>query len=109
MINFDENYTNSIKSTVTEHNSTVKLTTHFMKGKMLMFSKTLRISFVYDIIDVYCFPDENVKKIYEKYNIQKCFLYQNLTNTDSTLLFFILICNMNSPLSKKSRNIIFEV
>ena len=63
MINFDENHTNSIKSTVTEHNSTVKLTTRFMKGKMLMFSKTLRISFVYDIIDVYCFPDENIWKI----------------------------------------------
>ena len=87
----------------------VKLTTRLMKGKMLMFSKTFPTSFVYHFIDAFCFPDENVKKIYEKYNIQKCFLYQNLTDTDSTSLFFIFVCNMNSQVSEKeSRNIFSE-
>ena len=74
------------------------------------FSKTSLINFVHDIINFFCFPDENVKKIYEKCNIQKSFLYQNLANTDSTLLFFVFACNMNSQVSEKgSRNIIFEV
>ena len=56
MTDFDENRTNSIKSTAIEKS-------------MLMFSKTSLNSFVYDILDVFCFPDEIVKKIYEKYNI----------------------------------------
>ena len=53
MIDFDENYTYSIKSVAIEKNSTVKLTTRFRKGNY--------------IIEVFCFPDENVKKMYEKY------------------------------------------
>ena len=99
MTYFDENRKNSIKSTAIEK----------FKGKMLMFSQMSLTSFVYDLISVFCFPDENVKKMYEKYNIQKFFLYQNLTNTDSTTLFFIFVCNMISHVSEKeSRNIIFE-
>ena len=71
MIDFDENRTNSIKSIAIEKKSTVKLTTCFMKVKMLMFSKTSLISFAFDIIDVFHFPYENVNEIYEKFNIQK--------------------------------------
>ena len=56
-----------------------------------MFSKTSIHSFVFDLIDVFMFPDEIVKKIYEKYEIQKCFLSQNLTDADSNSLFFIFI------------------
>ena len=40
---------------------------------MLMFSKTSIKSFVYDLIDVFMFPDDVVKKIYEKYEIQNAF------------------------------------
>ena len=34
------------------------------------------------------FLDDVVKEIYKKYEIQKRFLVQNLTDTDSTSLFF---------------------
>ena len=64
-----------------------------MKGKMLMFTKTSLQSFIYDMIDIFCFPDKAIQKIYEKYKIKKCFLYQNLTDTDSTSLFFVFIWN----------------
>ena len=49
-------------------NSNVKLTTRFMKGKMLMFVKTSIGSFVYDMIDVFCFLKDNQKleAIYDK-------------------------------------------
>ena len=47
---------------------------------MLMFSKTSIQSFLYDMIDVFMFPNEDIQKIYESYEIQKCFLYQNLTD-----------------------------
>ena len=38
-----------------------------------MFCKTSIQSFVYDLIDIFMFPDEIVKKIYEKYEVIKCF------------------------------------
>ena len=45
-----------------------------MKEKMLMFPNTSLKSFVYDVIDVFYFPDETVKKIYGKHQIKTCFL-----------------------------------
>ena len=75
-----------------------------------MFAKSSLQSCVYDMIDVFCFPDQVVQEIYKKYSIEKCFLYQNLTDTDSTSLFFIFICNLNCSVNEKdSRKILFEV
>lgn len=55
------------------------------------------------------FPDNDIKQIYKKYEIQKCFLFQNLTDTNSTSLFFIFICKLSSSVDEKNaRNIIFE-
>ena len=80
-----------------------------MKGKILMFAKTSLQSFVYDMIGIFCFPDQAVQKIYKKYLVDKCFMYQNLTDTDSTSLIFVFICNLDCTISKKeSRNISFE-
>ena len=56
MIDFD-NDCNSIKSIIVSGNTTVDVSTRFIKGKMLMFAKVSLKSFVYDIIDVYSFPD----------------------------------------------------
>ena len=50
------------------------------------------------MIDVFCFPDNEIITIYRKYQIEKCLLYQNLTDTDSTSLFFIFICDFGSTL-----------
>ena len=62
------------------------------------------------VIDVFKFLDNVVKEIYEKNEIQKCFLFQNVADTDSTFLFFIFISKLSSSLNKKTaRNIIFEV
>ena len=46
-------------------NTKIDLTTRFLNGKMLMFSKVSIKSFVYDIIDVFMFPNEEIKKITE--------------------------------------------
>ena len=93
-----------------EKNSSVPLTTRFMKGKMLMFTKTSLQNFIYYLIDVFCFPDETVQNIYEKCIIENCFLYQNLTDTDSTSLFFVFVCNIDFVVNEnESRNILFEV
>ena len=75
-----------------------------------MFSKTSIQSFVYDLIDVFMFPTDDAKEIYLKNKIQKCFLYQNLTNTDSTFLYLVFICSLSCNLNEKmSRDITFPV
>ena len=112
MIDFNNKQITSIKLIAIQKNLTVNLTTGFTKGKMLMSSKTSLCSFVYYKTDVFCFPQESkaVKDTYEKHKIQKYFIYQNLVDTDSTSLFFVLICDLNSQLNQKnSIKIIFEV
>ena len=86
LIDFDEEYVSSVKSLAIKKETKVNLTTRFLNGKMLMFSKTSIQSFVYNLIGDFMFPDDVVKEIYKKNEIQKCFLFQNLT--DSTFLFF---------------------
>ena len=110
LIDFDEEYSSSIRSIAIEKSFKVNLTTRFLNGKMLMFSKLSIKSFVYDLIDVFMFPNEEIKKIYKKYKINRCYLYQNLTDTDSTSVFFIFICDLTSSIREdKARDIIYEV
>ena len=59
MIDFDKNECNSIKSIIVKR----------VKGKMLMFAKLSLKSFVYDMIDIFCFPDEKIQAIYNYYQI----------------------------------------
>ena len=51
-----------IKSLSIEKNTKINLTTRFLNGKMLMFRKVSIKSFVYDIIDVFMFPNKEIKK-----------------------------------------------
>ena len=77
---------------------------------MLMFSKVSIKSSVYDLIDVFMFPNQEIQEIYRKYQVNKCYLYKNLTDTDSTLMIFMFICDLTSSVSEdKARNIIFDV
>ena len=56
------------------------------------------------------FPTEETNIIYNEYKIQKCFVYQNLTDKDSTSIIFVFICNLSSSVNEKnSRGIIFKV
>ena len=67
-------------------------------------------SFAYDLIDVLMFPDQEIREIYQKCQVDKFYLYQNLTDTDSTSMFFLFISNLNCSVSEdKARNIIVEV
>ena len=110
LIDFDEEYSSSIRSVAIEKSSKVNLTTRFLNGKILMFSKLSIKSFVYDLIDVFMFPNQEIKKIYEKYKINKCYMFQNVTDTDSSSVFFVFICDLNSCISEdKSWDIMFEV
>ena len=57
-----------------------------------------------------CFPIKKLEKFTKNVKIEKCYLYQNLTDTDSTSMFFVIKCDSNSCVSKgKAQNIIFDV
>ena len=63
LIDFDEEYCSSIRSLAVKKSVKVNLTTRYLNGKMLMFSKISLKSFVYDLIDIFMFPN-NVTKRY---------------------------------------------
>ena len=52
LIDFDDQYSASIKSIAIQKESKIHLTTRLLNRKMLMFSKVSIKSFVYDLIDV---------------------------------------------------------
>ena len=109
MIHFENNECNSIKSIIAKADTNIEVSPRFIKGKMLMFVKLSLKSFVYDMIDVFCFPNEEIQRIYDYHQIEKCFLYQNLTNTNSTLLLFTFICKFESSIPEnEAQNIILE-
>ena len=71
LIDFDEEYLSSIKSLAIKQSNKVNLTTRYLNGKMLMFSKVSIKSFVYDLIDVFMFPNEEIKKIYAEFKFDR--------------------------------------
>ena len=60
LIDFDEEYSCSIRSIAIEKRSKISLTTRFLNGKMLMFSKVSIKSFAYDLIDAFLFPNQEI-------------------------------------------------
>ena len=109
MIDLDHNECNSIKFKIVKGDTNIDVSSRFIKGKMLMFAKLSLKSFVYDMIDVFCFPDNEIQQIYDYYQIEKCFSYQHLTDTDSTSLFFTFICKLESFVTEsETRNVIFK-
>ena len=78
----------SIQSFAVKKNNNVKLTTRFLSGKMLMFVKLSLMSFIYELVETFYFPDETVKKIYEKYLIEKVYIYHVLADTDMFKIYF---------------------
>ena len=110
VIESDDEQSNSIRLLAIETKSNVSVTTRFMKGEMLMFAKTSIQSFNYDVINVFVFLDSVVQEIYNRKQIKKCLLLQNLTDTDSTSLTFLFICYQSCTLTEMEvRNLIFKV
>ena len=110
IIDFDCESSVSINLLIVNKNNTVKLTTRFFSGKMLMFAKLSLMSFIYDLVEAFYFPNEKTKKIYKSCGIEKILPYHILTDTDSTSLMFAIICEFecNVPDDKFS-DLIFKV
>ena len=66
MIEFDTEYACSIKALEVKESNSIKPTTRFFSGKMLMFAKLSLKSFIYDLIETFVFPNEKAKEIYKR-------------------------------------------
>ena len=101
---------NDCKSIMVSGNTTVDVNRRLFKGKMLMFAKVSLKSFVYDLIDVFSFPDEEVRAVCNQYDIEKCFLYLNLTDADSCSMFFVFTCSLDCDVKESEfRKIMFKI
>ena len=110
MIEFDTEFACSIKVLGVKENNQIKPTTRFFSGKMLMFAKLSLKSFIYDLIETIVFPNTTTKDIYKKNDIEYVYIYQILTDTDSTALQFLFICSEKSIKNDREyRDVIFEV
>ena len=77
---------------------------------MSMFAKISLKSFLYDLIETIVFPNKLTKEIYKIHGIDYVYVYQILTETDSTSLQFIIVCDENSQTKDREyRDVIFEV
>ena len=61
-----------------------------------MFAKLSLMSFIYEILETFSFPDENVCSIFKKHGLEEVYIYHISTDTDSTSLKFLFICDLNS-------------
>ena len=67
-------------------------------------------SFIYSLIEILCFPNPLVKKMYKKYQIDRILCYHFLTDTDSTFLQFVIVSYPASNFPECDvRDTIFEV
>ena len=84
IIEFNDRQSSSVKSIAVKSKTSVQCM-EFMSGKLLMFTKLSLKSFVYSLVELLAFPDENpiVAEIYQKYDIDIISCYQVLTDTDS--------------------------
>ena len=109
VVDFSDQDVASIKAIAVKKKDKVKITTRFMKGKMLMFSKISLKSLVYDIIDIFCFPDSVVSNIYKKNEILKVFVYLILTDTDCCSLQFTFINRLSCNITEdRARDLILK-
>ena len=96
ILEFNNRESASIKSFAVKKNDNIKVTTRILSGKILMFAKLSLMSFIYEVLETFCFPDENVRAILNKYAIKKVGIYHILTDTDSTSFKFMFISDPNS-------------
>lgn len=90
--------------------SEVKVTKQFMNGKLLTFTKASFASFIYDVIDIFCFPDDGTQDIYSQNKIIKCLSYLILADTDGASFLFIFVYQLDCEITETSaRELIFKI
>ena len=83
----------------------IKISSRFLSGKMFILAKLSLMNFIYALVETISFPNEKVKKIYDKYLIEKVYIYYVLTDTDSTCLQFMFLSDPKSDICEKNLGI----
>ena len=112
LLEFNDSQSSSINQIAVKTNTSIKCTTRFISGKLLMFVKLSLKSFIYSLAELLAFPEENetVEKIYRKYEIERIYCYHILTDTGSTSLNFLIISHVRSEFPEsKVGDILFEI
>ena len=91
VVQFNDRESASIKSFAVKKRNEIKITTQFMSGKLLIFAKLFLKSFIYDLIETFCFTQKEFVELYKKYLTEQVEISHVLTNTDSTTIKFIFI------------------
>ena len=60
VVEFNDRKSTSIKSFAVKKRNEIKVTTRFMSGKLLMFAKLSLKSFIYDLTEIFCFPQKEI-------------------------------------------------
>ena len=77
---------------------------------MSMFAKLTLKSFIYDLCEALMFPNKKIKAIYDMCDIDFVYIYQILTDTDSTSLQFIFFSKGQCKIPEAMfRNITFLI
>ena len=73
IIEFNDHKSSAVKLISVKNESVIKCTTRFMSGKLLMLAKLSLKSFIYTLVELLHFPEENpiVAAIYKKYKIDE--------------------------------------
>ena len=75
-----------------------------------MFANIYLISFVYDVVAIFVFPNKQVKDIFTKNDIIKCHLYLILTDTESASMFVVFVWDIHCPITEaKGIELIFRI
>ena len=105
-VDFCAEETATIKSFAMKEKQEVQVTKTFLSGKMLMFAKPSLMSFIYEMLETFCFPNEIVKKICDK----KVYVYTSQQITTVLGLEFLFVSDPASDIIDKNYSyIIFEV
>ena len=101
---------NSVKVVACKKQTTVKVSTRFISSNLLINAKIFRVSFIYDCIGTFCFPNEKTQKIYDEYKILKVLPYLLNTDTDSASLEFIVVAdNMCDLGGREMRQVLWKI
>ena len=67
VIEFNNRESASVKSFAVKKRNEIKVTTRFMLGKLLMFAKRYLESFIYDLVETFCFLQKEIVDLNKKY------------------------------------------
>ena len=99
---FDQFNSNNVKYFPIKSNDEVSITTCFTSGKMVKFTKVFLASFIFDITDILCFPDNNLVELFKEKRIIKRFAYLLFADTHSKCTYSVIVPHSKSPLFAKN-------